>query len=110
MPEPTVQHLSIPLLLLVSAVAGILLSLGGWILSLERRKLDKEDFVVYSSKLESRLQAMQTDITARIVSLVDLQKGERAEIMTEIRDLRGALRHVDECPYLEDLKQRGKVG
>jgi len=85
-----VHTLSVPFILLVSAFVASLVSLSAWILSLERRKVEKEDFDRYSSRVESRMTALH------------------AEMMQELRDLRAALRHVDECPYLKTLGQKAE--
>lgn len=126
-PSDAPHGVDFPFVLLVTGFITALLMLAGWALSLERRKLDKEeaqktremdrmdaqkvrdedrkDFQNYSSKLESRLQAMHTDTTARILKLYDIGKEERTEILTEIKELRQSFRHVESCPYLDD-KQR----
>ena len=97
------QATGIPILVLVTGFISALLILTGWVLSLERRKMDKsayedqrkedrKDFESYSSKLESRLQAMMTDVTNRIITLYGIVDKQRTEILSELRDIREALR------------------
>ena len=70
------------------------------------RDEDRREFQMYSSKLESRLQAMQTDLTTRIINLYDMGKEERAELLEEVRDIRRNIGHIEHCPYVEDMKRR----
>ncbi len=99
--DDSALHTPLPFLVIISAFVMALIGLAGWALSLERRKLekesfrliraeDREDFRMYSSKLESRLQAMHS------------------EVLDQIRDVRDAMRHVEQCPYLDDIKRRGQ--
>ena len=88
--QEIVHATGVPILLLVTGFISALLILAGWLLSLERRKVDRREFEMYSSKLESRIQAMQTDITTRIVRLVDMVEANRNELLGEIHELRKA--------------------
>ena len=81
-------HISYPLTILVSAFVTGMIGLGAWLLSLERKKLDKTDFSRYTSTIESRFTAMHS------------------EIIQEFRELRARVRHVDDCPYLRDIQRR----
>ena len=85
-----VQQTGVPIVFIVSGFISALVIIAGWVLSLERRKVDRREFEMYSSKLESRLQAMQTDLTTRIIRLVDMMEANRKEILGEIHELRQA--------------------
>lgn len=96
------QATGIPILVLVTGFISALLVLAGWVLSLERRKVDKTEYDIqrelerkafeqYSSKLESRLQAMMTDVTNRILTLYAIVDKQRTEILAELRDIRQAM-------------------
>ena len=85
------QATGIPILVLVTGFISALLILAGWVLSLERRKVDRREFEMYSSKLESRLQAMQTDLTTRIIRVSEMVQEVRSELLGEIRELRKSI-------------------
>ena len=102
-----VQQTGVPIVFIVSGFISALLIITGWVLSLERRKMDKssyeaqrkedrKEFEMYSSKLESRLQAMMTDMTTRIVTLYGIVDKQRTEILAELRDIRQAITRMQE--------------
>ena len=103
-----VHSTGIPIVLMVSCFISMLLLLAGWILSLEQRKVNRREFESYSSKLESRMQTMQTDLVLRITEGHAANKEMRAELMNEMRELQKGMRHVSRtCPYMNDVEQRG---
>ena len=102
-----IHSTGIPIFALVTGFLSMLLLLGGWLLSLEQRKINRREFDGYSSKLESRMLAMQTDLALRITEVHTANKEARGELMTEMRDLQKGMRHVARtCPYMNDVEER----
>ena len=99
----TAVSMPVPLLFLIGAIASALLGLAGWVLNIERKKVEKKDydrdrdldrqnFEKYSSRVESRMTALH------------------AEMMAAVIGLKTSLRHVDECPYLKDIGRKAEGG
>ena len=75
--------------------------MAAWILNVERRKVEKKEYDQHQEQDRQSFERYSSRVESRMTAL-------HAEMMQELRDLRAALRHVDECPYLKTLGQKAE--